>query len=347
MTNTQQVRVGIIGCGGIANGYHLRDLSVVEGAQVVYYADVVREHAESTAERWKEHWSGAAVTTDPEELLASDRVDAVIVATHHPTHVEFAVRALEAGKHVLVQKPLATRMEEADRFVEAARAHPKQCVQCFPFNWHNHIVEARRLLDEGVLGRICSARFRVAHQGPDRESWFYDPEVAEFGASMDMGVYAVSLMTALLGPAVSCSALVGTFEEGVRIDDNAIWLLQLRRGAFGVAETAWTQVTGVEGSTIYGTEGVMCLGYPGQKPLRVFRRTEGISWSTRGEWEEPELTPDPPGLPHRHFIESIRAGRQPLGTPEHARHVTEILLAAHESSRTGRRVELRSTVEGL
>jgi D-xylose 1-dehydrogenase (NADP+, D-xylono-1,5-lactone-forming) len=340
----KQVRIGLIGCGGIANGFHLKDLSQVEGAELVYYADMVEAAARSTAERWKNHWKNYKITTRPEELLASPDVDAVVVATHHATHAEFGIKAIEAGKHVLVQKPLTTRIADADRFVEVAAAHPEIRVQCLPFNWSAPLVAARRLIDDDAIGKICSARMRIAHQGPARDSWFYKPEIAEFGASMDMGVYAVSGITSLLGSAVSCSGLVSTFEEGVRIDDNAVWLLKFESGALGTAETAWTQVTGVESTVIYGLEGIITLGGPGNEPLRVYRRTEGISWASRGEWSAPRLQKDPTALPHRHFVECVREGRQPLGTPSHARHVVEIMLAAHESNRTGQRVELRTRV---
>jgi len=342
MADRSLVRIGLIGCGGIANGFHLHDLAQIEGVQVTYYADVSIENAKATAERWRDHWRGYKITPEPDELIASDSVDAIIVATHHATHADFGGRAILANKHVLVQKPLTTSMDEADRFVEIAAAHPEIYVQCLPFNWKAEFIEAHRLITEGAIGRICSGRMRIAHSGPPRDSWFYKPEIAGFGASMDMGVYAVSGITGLLGPAAECSALVGTFEQNVRIDDNAIWLLTMESGAFATAETAWTQVTPVEGTVIYGTEGVITLREPYEHTLRVYRRTEGISWNSRGEWTAPDPPPDPPAAAHRHFIQCLRERRRPLGTPEHARHVVEIMLAAHESSRTGNRIHLNT-----
>lgn len=337
------LQFGVIGCGGIANGFHLKDMSQIDGVRLVALADVRIEAAKSTAERWKEFWPEPDTLDSPEELLARSDVDAVLVATHHETHAEYGAKAIEAGKHVLVQKPLTTAVEKADRFVVAADAHPEILVQCFPYNWNNATRAALRLLEEGAIGRPVQARMRVAHPGPDRKSWFYDPDIAKFGASGDMGVYAVSGITTLMGPAASASGLVGTFEEGVRIDDAATWLLQFQSGAFGTAETSWTSLGNTEGTTIWGTEGLIALGQPDHPRLRVFRRTSGVSFGSKGEWETPELKPDPTAAPHRHFVECIRKGVQPFGTPRHARHVVEILLAAHESSRTGRRIEMKTT----
>jgi predicted dehydrogenase len=216
-------------------------------------------------------------------------------------------------------------------------------VQCFPFNWTNAVTEAIRLLEAGAIGRPCQARRRIAHPGPGRESWFYDPEIARYGASFDMGVYAVSGLTALMGPAVTVSGLVGNFEPGVRIDDNATWQLRFASGAFGTAETGWTELAHVEGTVIYGLEGVIALNVPGSPdPLRIYRRTSGVSFAAKGEWKAVPLKPDSPAAAHRELVDCILEDRPPRGTPQHARHVVEILLAGHESDRTGQRIELRT-----
>jgi predicted dehydrogenase len=339
MAKTRQVRFGIIGCGGIANGFHMRDLSQIPEARLVACADIRPEVAQQFAAKWEAEASYA----DYHQLLAREDVEAVIVATHHETHAAIGAEALEAGKHVLVQKPLTTRLEDADRFVAAAEARPSQKVQCFPFNWTHAVAEAIRLLEDGAIGRPCQARRRVAHGGADRASWFYDPAIARYGASFDMGVYAVSGLTALMGPVVTVSGLVGTFEPGVRIDDNATWQLRFASGALGTAETAWTQVTSVEGTVIYGLEGVIELGAPGARyPLQLYRRASGVSFASKGEWNAVPLQPDPPAAAHRELVDCILEDRTPRGTPQHARHVAEILLAAHQSDRTGRRVELRT-----
>src|SRR4029077_2586222 len=112
-------------------------------------------------------WKAEASYGEDPKLLAREDVDAGIVSTHHETHAGIAPEAVESGKHVLVQKPLTTRLEDADRFVAAAEARPRQRVQCFPFNWTNAVVEAIRLIDAGAIGRPCQGRRRIAHPGPN------------------------------------------------------------------------------------------------------------------------------------------------------------------------------------
>lgn len=328
------VRYGIIGCGGIAHGYHLRELTAIPAAKLIATADTDADRAKTTAERY----GAEAWYPDYERLLARDDIDAVIVSTWHPTHAAIGIAGLEAGKHVLVQKPLTTKMADADRFVDAAQAARArgQKVQCFPYNWSPKYTMAQRLIADGVLGKPCMGRSRTAHSGPVRGSWFYDPARAEYGVSVDLGVYAVSMLTGLLGPATSVSGLVQALEDGVQIDDNACLLMEFANGAMGTVETSWTEAGSQEGTVVYGMDGTLYLDLAGT-PLSVF-----LKKPVRG-WMRPDVPPMPPNATHQHFIDCILKNEQPKGTPEHARHVVEILLAAHESSRTGQRVGIRTT----
>ncbi|MBI2193465.1 MAG: Gfo/Idh/MocA family oxidoreductase [Planctomycetes bacterium] len=329
-----RVRFGIIGAGGIANGFHLPDLRQIEQAELVAVADVDGERARATAERWgaKAHYS------DPAQLLAREDVDACIVATWHPTHVPLAIEVLRAGKHLLVQKPLTTRIDQANAFVRAAsRARSRgQKVQCLPFNWTPAYDLARRLIGDGTIGQVCQARRRVAHGGPGRQSWFYNPEIAERGAGMDMGVYAVSGLTGLVGPARRAFGLAKTLEKGVRIDDNVVILLELAGGGLGVTETSWTQRGTRDGTSIHGSEGTLHLE-PGDAEIHVFLTRPAPGWF------RPTVPAAPSAAPHRHFVDCILRDQTPKGTPEHARHAVEIMCAAYETEKTGKAVKLKTT----
>jgi predicted dehydrogenase len=208
---------------------------------------------------------------------------------------------------------------------------------CLPYNWSVPYREAIRLLRAGAIGRLCQVRRRVAHGGPPRDSWFYNPEIARFGALFDMGVYAVSGITGLAGAAVSVIGLVRTLEPGVRIDDNALLQLEFASGAIGNAETSWTQQAARENTVLYGDEGTIVL--PSEdRGLELF---SGRSAGPAGKgWFTPQMPRTPRDAAHRHFVRCLLEDRPPLGTPEHARHVVEIMLAAHASSDSGTRAQL-------
>ncbi|MEM2850145.1 MAG: Gfo/Idh/MocA family oxidoreductase [Candidatus Bathyarchaeia archaeon] len=152
--------------------------------------------------------------SDHIKLLERSDIDAVIVATPHPTHAKLAVDAMEAGKHVMIQKPMCTKVEDAKAIVEASHKHSNLKVMVLPFVYFDTPTfdYVKNLLNEGALGRICMVGSRVAHGGPEgyqknvtkmfgeeEDCWFFDPERAHGGALLDLGVYAVSQIVYLLG----------------------------------------------------------------------------------------------------------------------------------------------------
>jgi predicted dehydrogenase len=310
------------------------DMAAIKEAELIAMADINIERAEQMAKRWK----AKAFYKDYMDLLSRDEIDACIVATTHKTHAPIATEVLKSGKHVLVQKPMATNMEDANKLVETAAAARKEGLKtmCFPFNWDNAFMLAEKYVKNGTLGQIFYARRRVAHGGFNRYSWFYDPKVAIGGVLFDMGVYSISGLTALLGPVKRVLGLVKPMEEGVQIDDNAAILLEFENGTIGCAETSWTQAAIREGACeLYGKNATMYSDfYPTGKMLEIRRKNFGVL--------RPIIKPDPSNAPHKHFVECILRDKQPKGTPEHARHVVEIMLAGYESEKTGRHVDLNT-----
>jgi predicted dehydrogenase len=342
----KKVRFGIIGCGGISNYFHIPELKEINEATIVAVADVKPNRAKITAQRFKiEHWY-----TDHLELLERSDVDAVVVATPHPTHSKLAVDAIEAGKHVIIQKPMCTTVEDADAIVEASRRHGDLKVMALPFVYFDTppFDYVRDLLGKNEIGRICTARARVAHSGPEKyqeevtqmfgeekDCWFFDPERAHGGVLYDLGVYAVSMLVYLLGKARTVSALTGTLDKPTKLDDNNAIIMEMENGAIAIAESSWTQVATLEGTSLYGTKGTVLLNYL-NTPVMVYKQKES-SWiiPTLAKEKEPQHT-------HRHFVKCILEDLKPIGSPEDGRHVVEIMAAAYESAKTGKTIRLQT-----
>jgi UDP-N-acetylglucosamine 3-dehydrogenase len=339
-----RVRYATIGCGGIAHMFHLPELARIPEAEFIVACDLRENRARLTAEKFAaRHW-----TTDYRKVLERDDVDAVIVATYHPTHAPIACEVLAADKHVLVQKPLATRMEDADRMVEAA-AQSSRKTYCLPFLWTPEFGMAVEMIRSGQLGKIIQLRARTAHGGP--ESYYCDtqkifaeqPETCPFflkhtsqqGALFDMGVYSVAALTGLAGSAVRVTGAVKTLDKQAEVDDTASLLIEMESGAIAVAETTWCQATGGEEVSVYGTEGTMVLN-PWRHTLRVYRKQPEEGWF------EPKLPSPAEAAAHRHFIDCILKNQPPRPSPEHARHTIEIMLSAVQSYEDGRWATVRS-----
>jgi predicted dehydrogenase len=288
---------------------------------------------------------------DAESLFARDDIDAVLVLTSMLEHGRLATAALRAGKHVLVEKPMSTSLEDGRELLEAGRSGPGRLV-CAP-----HIVlspsyrEMHRRLAEGVIGRPLSARGRYGWAGPWWGAWFYQPGG---GSLFDLGIYNLTSLCGFFGPVKRVTALVGTAipertVDGRRItvaaDDNAHVLLDFGESRFASVMTGFTiQQYRSPALEVYGSEGVLQMMGDDWAPqgLEQWRNDAGV-------WEiVPETDPTWPwteGL--RHLIDCIERDVQPVNRPEHAYHVLEVVLAAVRSAEEGRVVQIESDFPAL
>jgi predicted dehydrogenase len=347
------LKVGIIGAGGIAQKMHLPALARLPDVKVTHLAGRKEHRLRLLAERYDvPHW-----TTNYTDLLANDAIDAIIIALPHPQHVPVGLEALAAGKHLLMQKPLCGDMAEADAFVEAAD-RTSRTVLCLP-HYGAEVRAARRLVQEGAIGRPSGAHCRTSHGGPevyyaeirdwfgepDEGLWFFQSDQAAVGALFDMGVYAVSSLVGALGTVTSVIGHTATLDKPTTLEDTATLILQFANGAVGTAETSWCDPARTWQFRIHGTRGKLIA--PGHDGASLTRWEPG-SYTREDEPAIPhavDCAQDDSGDVHAHWLNCIREGRQPeLSNARTARHVTEILLAGLESSRTGRRIPIHSTL---
>jgi predicted dehydrogenase len=274
-----------------------------------------------------------------DELIARDDVDVVLVLTSMNEHGSLATAALEAGKHVLVEKPPATSLEEAAALVELSREAPGLLV-CAP---HTLLSPTFRAVHDAVLGgaigRPLTARARYGWAGPWWSEWFYKPGG---GSLFDLGVYNVTSLCALFGPARRVTAMVGTAVPEREVngrtvvaeaDDNAHVLLDFGESRFAVVTTGFTmQRYRSPAIEVYGDEGTIQLLGDDWAPegWELWRNAEG-AWRVHPEsdphWQWTE------GL--RHLVDCVEAGRPTVTRPEHAYHTLEIMLAAQAAGQDG------------
>ncbi|HEX8911419.1 MAG TPA: Gfo/Idh/MocA family oxidoreductase, partial [Humisphaera sp.] len=168
------LRIGIIGAGGIAAKLHLPELAPLAGRAAV---TLVAGRTERRLKLLQDRFGVPRRTTRYEDVIADPAVDAVIVATPHMDHVRWGVAALEAGKHVYMQKPLSGDLAEADAFVAAAERHPSLVAYCLP-HFDDTVTTVRDLVRRGDLGQPTGMRARTSHGGPEV---YYREVAAAFG----------------------------------------------------------------------------------------------------------------------------------------------------------------------
>jgi predicted dehydrogenase len=332
------VRLGIIGCGSVMQGSYmplierLRARGLVEVATVCDISAVQRERVAA-------RWGFERVEADYRTVVEAPDVDLVLVLTAMPMHGPIARAALEGGKHVLVEKPMAVTLEEAAELLAVAQRSPGLLL-CAPHVVLSPTYQALwRQIQAGSIGRPLSARAIYGWSGPDWAEWFYQ---RGGGSLFDLGVYNVTTLTGLLGPAKRVTALAGVaipervvagHPINVEAVDNAHVLIDFGSGLYAVVTTGFTiQQYRCPAVEIYGSEGTLQM--------------LGDDWAPRGYelWQNGmgcwqlfnETAPAWPwtdGL--RHMIECINDGSVPLIQPEHAYHVLEIMLKAEAAGRDG------------
>ncbi len=339
------VRLGVVGLGSVFWTPYMGLIERLQGqgrveVTAVYDADPAKRDA--AAERLglsADVPSDVAVCTD-------DDVDVVLILTSMPEHGRLAIAALEAGKHVLVEKPVATTLEEAERVLATAESAPGHLI-CAP---HILLSPTYRTMHArvrgGEIGGLLSARARYGWSGPDWSRWFYEPGG---GALFDLGVYSVTSLCGFFGPAQRVTAMSGVaiperIIDGepvqVRADDNSHVLIDFGDARFAVVTTGFTlQAYRSPALELYGSDGVLQLLGDDWAPEghELFRKETGV-------WElHPETDPTWPwtdGL--RHLVTCIEDDTEPVTRPEHALHALEIMLAAQAAGADGRAREIHS-----
>jgi predicted dehydrogenase len=339
-----KVRVGLIG-SGFVSAIHYEALRRVPRAEVVAVASP-RGATRFAAERGIPR--GFA---DYRQLLECRDVDMVVVGVPNDLHCRITVDAAAAGKHVVVEKPLALNLDEADRMIEACRQARVKLMYAEELCFAPKYVRLKELVDEGALGRVYLVKQSEKHDGPHSD-WFWDIRRSGGGVAFDMGCHAIEFFRWMLGkpPALDVYAHLTTsvrFDK-TQGDDNAVILVNFAGGATGLAEESWSKPGGMDDrAEVYGSEGVAYAD--------LLRGSSILTYSERGysyAVEKAGLTRGWSftmfeeiwnyGFPQEfeHFVNCVAEDREPRETGEDGRAVLQVLMAAYESARTGRRVSL-------
>jgi predicted dehydrogenase len=373
----ERVRVALIGCGSVSQRGLLPHLSQQDAQDVidlVAVCDVVEERVRQIAAQFKvPKWY-----TDYEDVLAEADLDAVLIATPIPFHYAQALAAIEAGKHVHLQKTMTTSLAEADRLVEAVRQRGVKVVASPGQMLSPGYQALKRVIDEGRLGRIywsfTSTAFTGHEYEPFREdspvdpTWYYQPGG---GPVYDMSVYTLHALTGILGPARQVTAMSGIGlphrswegrEFQVEMDDNTLLMLDFGERGFGVVGGHFCQTGRVIGwgfTGIYGSRATLEVAglipgtpYPAQIHVNPPSLAEELGLDAPGQ-----AGPAAPFItgPHtnieeahlwadiRHLVDCILHDTQPIPSAEQARHVIEIIEKGYLAAQTGVAQELETS----
>lgn len=339
------LRVAIIGAGGIA-GAHFEAYQKVPEAEVVAVADIIPERAKAAAQRWGvPKWFSSH-----RKVLELPEVEAVDICTPHGAHAPIAVDALKAGKHVLVEKPMASSLKGAAAMVKAAKQAGKVLFCGIASRWAPKTQQVKQFLETEALGEIYFAEVVATRRRGIPPTSFIRKETAGGGAVLDIGVYLVDTLLYLLGfpKPLTCSALVGGFlgtqpeavvQGGWRwepsqfeVDDFGAAFLRFANGAAAVIKVCWAaHIDSMGTSFLLGTKGGLKLDNP---PEWFF---DHKGYMAQAQLPKPS---DSDGFVQevRFLVDAVRNGTPPPVLPEEALTVQAVLEAIYRSAKLRREV---------
>jgi len=333
-----RVRVALVGCGNIAIKGHVPAYTDLPNASLTAVCDPVADLAEAAAAM-----TGAAVYSDLDELLASEDIDAVDICTPPWTHAELAIKAAEAGKHILCEKPIAPSLEDADAMIAAAAANGVKLMIGQTRRFDARYRTVKEQIDAGPIGRPVYVRRSERQLLPfPADAWYWDTSVGG-GVILDIGVHASDLLRWLFDDepveVYAVARAVGAAAAEAQSFDYAQITFKFSRGGIGFAETSWAHPGDFgEGQyaalDVVGTDGRLEYSDRDSNPMLTLGADSGLSlpryfalMSSTEYAFAAEIAA---------FVDAIITGSEPVVDPADARTAVAMALGAQESAVTGK-----------
>ena len=347
----------IVGCGMIAD-FHAQAVDAIDGASLVGCSSRNPDSAKAFAEK---HGGRAYASLD--EMLADDVVNVVTICTPSGAHLEPAVAAAEAGKHVLIEKPLEVTLARCDRIIDACRAAGVKLGGVLPNRFSPAAVAAKKAVEAGRFGRLTLGDTYVKWWRPqeyyDGGGWRGTWKLDGGGATMNQAIHNVDLLLWLMGDVAEVSAMTATLaHERIEVEDVMAATVTFKNGAVGVLQATTAAYPGwLRKTEVHGTTGSACVEQdhlaawdfaeadPGDETLLA---ELGKQSETTGGASDPKAISF---VGHQRvfedFLTAVDNDETPSVDGRESRRSVELILAIYEAARTGRRVSLGEAAGGV
>ena len=325
------VRFAIAGCGRIAQS-HFEAVASSPNADVVAAIEVRETAGQAVAEEYQcRHFA------DYRDAEIDELADAVIICTPPNTHFELARSFLERGAHVLCEKPLTIRSDEAKELVSLSRTNGLKLMMASKFRYVDDIIKAKSIIEAGILGPIILYENSFCSKVHMRDRWNSQKDIAGGGVLIDNGCHSVDIARYLLGPIECVQAHNGMHSQGLEVEDTVRLQFRTHSGVMGLVDLSWSVN---KGSNVYisvfGADGTLLIGWQGSR----YRQDENSNWVPFGEGYN-KLTAFARQI--ENFINCVRDTQEPLITPEDALASVQAIETAYVSASKSDWLQLEPT----
>ncbi len=341
------LRVGLLGCGRISKKHVEAIAANGDVAELVAVCDLVPEKMEVAAALYQEKTGRRPRQyLEYREMLDSPDIDIIAIASESGRHAGHTLASLEAGKHVLVEKPMALSVEDCDKMIALAEARNLTLGLCHQNRFNPPVQELRRALEAGKLGRILNGtaciRWNRNQAYYDQASW-RGTWAMDGGTLMNQCLHNIDLLQWMLGGEVrTVYAQTANYLRDIEGEDFGAIILRFANGAIGIVEgSACVYPTNLEETlSIFGEEGTVCLGGLAVNRVEVWK-VKDEERVVKGNEPDPDTVYGDGHIPlYRDFLEAVAHGRIPYICGRAGKKAVEIILAAYKSQLTGQPVEL-------
>lgn len=343
------VRFGIVGTGMIAD-FHAKAVASLEGVEL---AGVFSRNSEKALDFASRH--GTKAVSSLEALLGDPQIDAICVTTPSGTHGEIAIAALNAGKHVLCEKPLEVTREKVDAMIAAAQRNNRHLAAVFQMRFNDGAVQMKKAFEAGRFGKValcsCYIKWWRSQEYYDNGGWRGTKQLDGGGVLFNQGIHTLDLLQWIAGMPKTVQARIATLaHERIEVEDTAVALLEYPSGALGIIEASTAaspgfpsriEISGDRGSAVLEGDRLVKWTFAEEAPEDVVIRER----AKQGEFGSGASDPKAISIEgHRRQIEdladSIRHNRSPAVPGSEARNAVHLVLGLYESARTGKPVVL-------
>ena len=324
------MRIGIVGAGGVS-GQHFRAAQALDSTELAAVAEANGERLRAAQAKYN-----CRGYSRYEDLLGDDSIDLVIICLPHDVHCEATVAALRAGKHVLVEKPMAVTVDDCSAMMAAAEGAGRQLSVGHMHHFSPPNMAVKRLLEEQVVGQLvclCDEGYRPFR--PQREPWYLDART-HGGLWYQNGIHLIDRSCWWTGSrVVAVKALVDSRFFEFSADDVAMAMLQFENGVYATLIHVWWKT----GGTRFSTE-LVCSEGMIQLREGIESGSDDVYIGRDGEFESVEVVERHNMMTRQleEFVSAIDTGSEPPVTAEYGRHLVAVMTACVESSRSGREV---------
>ena len=341
----RELGLGIIGCGMIA-GWHARAVSQIEGIRLSGFTDANFNAAAAFSREY-----GNKTFSSVEELLSSKDIDVVSICTPSGLHAELAIKAANAGKHIITEKPMAITLKECDDIIKACERNKVKMAVISQLRFSPDIMELKNAVENGLLGKLVSGdiymKFYRSQEYYDKGGWRGTWKMDGGGALMNQGIHGVDLLQYVMGPVKSVFGYVRTLVRNIEVEDTAAAVLEFANGALGIIQGTTSvfpgfprrlEICGDKGTVVVVEDRIAQWNIEGQ-PAREDTTVSGAGSATSSN-------PVAFGIEGHvrqigNMVQAIRNNVRPWVDQYEGKKPVEIILAIYESSRTGKPVYLK------